>query len=49
MRGLEEHPFPSVSSRNIVGVGEVGTGSKATVPVAGSLGDSGLLRLQGLP
>lgn len=49
MRGLKEHPFPSVSSRNTVGLGEVGTGSTVKVPVVGSSGDSGILRLQGLP
>lgn len=49
MSGPEEQQFTSVSSRNTVGLGEVGTGFKATLPIAGSLGDSGLLRLQGLP
>lgn len=47
--GPEEQQFTSVSSRNTVGLGEVGTGFKATLPIAGSLGDSGLLRLRGLP
>lgn len=49
MSGLEKQQFTSVSSRNTVGLGEVGTGFKATLPIAGSSGDSGLLRLQGLP